>query len=80
MFNQCYLPEVLHELFELVCASRQRDDDVYQDGGCVHLVIFHLHQRSKRTEEDQASELITCLSPEGQLVQCPFVPLCPSDA
>lgn len=73
-------PEVLHELLELVCASRQWDDDVDQDGGCVHPLIFHLHQWSKGTEEDQASELIACLSSEGQLVQRPFVLLCPSDA
>lgn len=73
-------PEVLHELFELVRAPGQRDDDVDRDVGRVHPLVLHLHQRSKGPEQDQSSEFITRLPSEGQLVQRPFVLLCTSDA
>lgn len=73
------LPEVMHELFELVCASGQRDNDVDWDIDCVHPLVFHLQQWSKGTEEDQTPEFIAWLPSEGQLVQRPFVPLCAGD-
>lgn len=69
----------MHELFELVRASGQRDDDVDGDVGCVHPLVLHLHQRPEGTEEDQAPEFITGLASEGQLIQCPFVLLCAGD-
>lgn len=78
-FNRRVSPEVVHEVFELVCAFGQRDDDVDWDAGCVHPLVFHLHQRPKGAEEDQASEFITGLPSEGQLVQRPFVLLCTGD-
>lgn len=46
------IPEVVHELFELIRSSRQRDDDVNQDIGCVHPFTFDLHQGSEGSEED----------------------------
>lgn len=70
----------MHELFELVRALGQRDDDVDGDAGRVHPLVFHLHQRAERTEEDQSAELAGGLPSEGQLVQRPFVLLRPHDA
>ena len=69
----------MHELFELVRASGKRDDDVDQDIGRVHPLILHLHKGSKGPEEDQASEFISRLPSEGQLVESAFVFLCSSD-
>lgn len=70
----------MHEMFELVRAPGKRHDDVDGDVGRVHLLVFHLHQRPEGPEEDEASELITRLPSEGQLVQRAFVLLCPGDA
>lgn len=70
----------MHELLELVRAPGQGDDDVDWDVGCVHPLIFHLHQRPERPEEDQTPEVVTRLASEGQLVQCPLVLLCTGDA
>lgn len=66
-------PEVVHELFELVRASRQRHDDVDGDVAGVHPLVLHLHERAERTEEHQTPELVAGLAPEGELVQGPFV-------
>lgn len=78
-YNHRDSPEVQHKLFELVCAPGQRDNDVDWDVGCIHPLGFHLHQRSKGTKKDQASEFITRFPTEGQLVQRTFVLLCASD-
>ena len=69
----------MHELFELVRASGQWDDDVDWDVDCVHPLVFHLHQRPKWTEEDETPEFLTRLPSEGQLIQRPFVLLCTGD-
>lgn len=70
----------MHELLELVGASSQRHDDVDGHVGCVHALVFHLHQRAEGTEEDQAAELVAGLASEGQLVQRPLVLLRAGDA
>lgn len=73
-------PEVVHELLELVRASGQRHNDVDEYVGRVHPLAFHLQEWTEGPEEDQASEVVARLAPEGQLVQRTFVPLCASDA
>lgn len=77
--HQRISPEVVHELLELVGASGQRDNDVDEDVGRVHPLVFDLYQGSKRPEERQTLEFTGRLASEGQLIQRPFVLLCASD-
>lgn len=69
----------MHELLELVRASGERDDDVDEHIGCVHSLVFHLQEWSEGPEKNQASEFITWLPSEGQLVQRTFVLFCTRD-
>lgn len=69
------LPEVDHELLEGVHSPGQRHDYVDDDAVCVYTITLHLHQRPKRPEEDELSEVLWAVAFERQLVDRPSGPL-----
>lgn len=73
-------PEILHELPELVHPPGQWDDDIDQRAGHVQILLLHLHDGAKRSEQDKASELVLVVSSERELVQSAFILFCAVDA
>lgn len=69
----------MHELFELVRAPGQWDNDVDGDIGCVNSLVFHLHEWPKRPKQNKASEFVALVSSESQLIQGSLVLLCSGD-
>ena len=72
-------PEILHELPELVHPPGQGHDNVDQRAGHVQLLFLHFHDGAKRSEQDEASELVLVVPSERELVQSAFIPFCAVD-
>lgn len=74
-----HLPEVVHELPELVYPLCQWHDNVDECVAHVELFLFYFHDRAKGSKQDKSPEFMLLLPFERKLIQSAFILLCAVD-